>query len=1565
MESNAKPIILSKLANRAQSEIEAQEEWDNALKPATIDSQGNVKELGDRPVKANQILPNTSRGNAPITTVNVPGGIVADWIVADWVTRLTEEEEEEIRQRKKENLFASMSLLVSVERDEEYELWLMTENLTQLKAGRRSWDISYVESLPKYFDGAAWNAWGYFGFTSKGIFSGAEYGFIDTIPTEKEIGIPSLLWTKVGANAATVNDQLGVSSPLFWDEGNPAPVTKVKASFTLTDLWFSGFFQDNYLEITHLYKDRYGALSFATGREITRLEDWWIYPYFNKDVNIEHSTYDMDVDIYRYKYSEDGAAIDFDSLDPAEYTTVIIPLYKIDPETDLPILDEVGDPILATSSATATSETIQEEEWQRTDPETCEEITGECVYDNRTVQSDLTDFGTATSWDIECFNPGNVIVYDGETDIETIAVSAMPVTLQWEEVPNGLVYKYEGIDEVLVEDVVSFLVTNLGDGDPDQARVTIVGSVDTFKSSPSAVENNPVTSTEILVTPPVTIVTESVNEFRWKWSSQSTYKEINANSYVTGSEIADGRDAGITITPVLRKRGDGRYDAFNIYNADPNDWIFSDSLFRYAYTISASFGAEFRAYWESIVATPSLPCNFNTYTIAAPTSAEGYFALYFTETPIRVMNPYVCATGGYSPGLNSGLNNGKHRIGRGLYGTDDDSDYLTPAGHIRSRTARPYVLFNTGVKDYAPTGTDTLEIIASTDTRVTVNGTEYFYADTPTITTDYQTRIDWELNGGGTGSYTDFDFEYATLQEEFRLKVFEDGIEIFESFYNTEFPARLEGTKNITEYKRFIHNASIQFSRQFPGNPVGEWVWFKSGQGQITIDTIEGDCKQEGEFVYDVTTKSGKLGKTTITEQDSDREPGILWKFIEYRPVDDVLDEEVEPELSLTYVHAGGKVYSGIHSKNALVEQTKRVANPSTSHQFSEIGGTPKVSIEDSLSSFTVAAPKEDGANAKWSLDSMPPTIEQQSRDANYAPDGISIGETLDFIGTFDSDPPNVGGSVWQTDWVGLPLDYEGEIDEGLGIQLSNHHEYYVPRKREYRQRNISGWSDAGEWLNGWEPINTVGLSGFLPSGEFRSLSLYHETTRARLQYGIKGCLDTVQGVNGEPLHFAFAYGGIYAAFGKVNDGLDDDNFAMLRTQASTNTTQIFINKNEQTSSNPPVPPSWDTEALMEGYGYSWGGFRRYICPYTPGLAVEVNGLSKQLPGIIFKYPTILSTEGIESLYQIGFRYVDPTEDYRIFINGTEVLKTGTTRAGLIANFVSDITPLLPTGATITSDNESITITGVVEVTATPTRGLTGFEVETTTNDEIEPGATESATTYTIYFPGINAPYSLDIDGTEVNLTVANIQGKTSALSTLLANLSAYEAEIVGNYVEVQNVYVVEKISVRDYNDIVINPAVQATSSTDKPWRGDEIRWDSTPTVGLNSVSPLETSSTANVSSNLKYDRFNYSKQPYARLDPAKNPGLFITHDSDLLNLPQPGGLLDQDFTETPLIVEYGKADGSWNEIELQCNQVKPEWFAADREKINIIAIAPVVIDYLQASEVKDLAMGEANDEVE
>ncbi|MGA0199167.1 MAG: hypothetical protein ACO3NK_08600, partial [Prochlorotrichaceae cyanobacterium] len=787
----------------------------------------------------------------------------------------------------------------------------------------------------------------------------------------------------------------------------------------------------------------------------------------------------MDVDIYRYKYSEDGSAIDFDSLAPAEYTTVIIPLYKIDPETYLPILDEVGDPILATSSATATSETIQEEEWLRTDPETCEEITGECVYDNRTVQSDLTDFGTATSWDIECFNSGNVIVYDGETDIETIAVSAMPVTLQWDDVPNV---------------------------------IEIIGIPDTPKPTPGAVEGG--TPTTIIVNgpfgdPPFT--TSTVNEFKFKWAS-GDWQEINADSYVLGTEL-----------------GNPTWTVTGTSYSSPGGWPYSTS--------SCIPGGGY-----------SGVLSFNPRISNA--SGGGWYnncGLSFMST-VEIIQGSPRDVRGYDPF-------------RGPWPPPGWVSLYGPILTYNPPSTIPYIEFNTGVRvyggasDFIAPGTFLIDVESGSDTIVTINGVDYYYAEPPAI----------NLYGK-------------------RLKVFENGIEIFEGFYDEEFPARLEGTKNITEYKRFIHNASIQFSRQFPGNPVEEWVWFKSGQGQITIDTIEGDCKQEGEFVYDVTTKSGKLGKTTITEQDSDREPGILWKFIEYRPVDDVLDEEVEPELSLTYVFAGGKVYSGIHSKNALVEQTKRVANPSTSHQFSEIGGTPKVSIEDSLSSFTVAAPKEDGANAKWSLDSMPPTIEQQSRDANYAPDGISIGETLDFIGTFDSDPPNVGGSVWQTDWVGLPLDYEGEIDEGLGIQLSNHHEYYVPRKREYRQRNISGWSDAGEWLNGWEPINTVGLSGFLPSGEFRSLSLYHETTRARLQYGIKGCLDTVQGVNGEPLHFAFAYGGIYAAFGKVNDGLDDDNFAMLRTQASTNTTQIFINKNNQTSSNPPVPPSWDIETLMKGY---------------------------------------------------------------------------------------------------------------------------------------------------------------------------------------------------------------------------------------------------------------------------------------------------------------------------------------------------------------------------------------------
>jgi hypothetical protein len=1451
--------------------------------------------------------------------------------------------ERRYKEKKKPNnpVFATIVLLVTVEREEEYELYILSENFSALKEGERWWDISYVKSLPKYFTGTPWYAWGFYGFRTKGVFSGAEYGFVDSIPSREQFGFPSLLETYT----LNVNQQLGISSPLFFDDNNPAPVTKVKASLTVTDLWFSGFFRDNYVEITHLYEDRYGTISFAQGREKFP-DDWWIYPYFNHDVDINTTVSDAAIDVYRYAYSPDGSPIDFDSLPPDEYTTVTIPLYEGSP----PIVDGGGNIIVGTSSVEALDETVVEAEWRRTDPETCEEITGDCVAENQTVE-EFRDFGVATSWNISCFNNGNVFVEDGDTVLGTIAVSAMPVTLQWDEVPNGLVYKYEGIAEVLVEDVVSLLVTNLGDGDPGQARVTIVGSVDTFKSSPSAVENNPVTSTEILVTPPVTIVTESVNEFRWKWSSQSTYKEINANSYVTGSEIADGRDAGITITPVLRKRGfpDGRYDAFNIYNADPNDWIFSDSSYLYYYTISASFGAELRAYWESIVATPSLPCNFNTYTIAAPTSAEGYFALYFTETPIRVMNPYVCATGGYSPGLNSGLNNAKHRIGRGLFGTDDDSDYLTPAGHIRSRTARPYVLFNTGVKDYAPTGTDTLEIIASTDTRVTVNGTEYFYASSPTITTDYQTRIDWELIGGGTGSYTNFDLEYANLLEKYKLRVLENGAEIFKSYYDEVLPVRLEGTKNITEYKLSVHTATISFTRTFNGVTL-PFSWYKRGTGTISIDSVTGDCHQEGKFVYDKITKEGKLGITTITEQDSDRDPEVLYKFIEPRNNgDEVFDEEVTPELSITYVHAGGKVYSAVHTADTLQEIQKPVT-ASPGHQGSHIGGGAKPSIEDSTSFVTIAAPPD---SSNWEL-SLPPGESTKQLSTGTT----SIGETLLYIGTFDSEPTNVGGSVWKRDDFSniVPLNYEGTIEKGDGIQWSNHHEYFVPRERDYWGTNISGWEDKGKWLNGWEPINTVGLTGYLPSGEFRSLGLYHETNQAKLQYGIKGAIETVQGANREPLHFVFAYGGMYSVFGKVNNGLDDDDrITILKSPASNNLTQLLFNKEAQISNQPPYPAEHDLNLLMKAEDYTWGGFKNYICPYTPGLAVEVNGLSSQVPLLMYPiFPTGINTSGVESTFEIGIPFVDPEKSYSIAVNGTLSTQTGIDNASTLRSaFLSDLSGL--PGVTIASTSTSITFTG---------QGLSvsvsGLDITIDADDEPTPNITA-----TVYLPGINAPYSLEIDGTTVSLSLSNGMSKEAALDSLLNSLSNYETEEVDDRIQIKGVYEVKQTIEKEYNDLDIVQSVVATESTDRPWRETEIKWDVTPEVGVQTSTNLELMSTANVSKYLKYDDFDYSAYPYAKIEDTR---IFSIHDAELLDEPQPNKLLDQAFidnvegedTGEAIVVKYAKsADATeWKEITVQVKQIQSSWFGATRDKVNIIAIAPSVISTPGAVKLVETPIG-------
>ena len=1317
--------------------------------------------------------------------------------------------ERRYKEKKKPNnpVFATIVLLVTVEREEEYELYILSENFSALKEGERWWDISYVKSLPKYFTGTPWYAWGFYGFRTKGVFSGAEYGFVDSIPSREQFGFPSLLETYT----LNVNQQLGISSPLFFDDNNPAPVTKVKASLTVTDLWFSGFFRDNYVEITHLYEDRYGTISFAQGRE-TFPDDWWIYPYFSHDVDINTTVSDAAIDVYRYAYSPDGSPIDFDSLSPDEYTTVTIPLYEGSP----PVVD-----------VEALDETVVEAEWRRTDPETCEVVSGDCVAENQIVESELRDFGTATSLDIDCFISGSVIVYDGETTLDTIAVSAMPVTLQW---------------------------------DTKVQRLIVTGIPDTLKPSPSSVESGVEASIEFDA--PYTYSTSTVNGFRWKWGS-GDWLEINADSYVLGVEARNTWTISgeAYVSPPL--------------SHDQSAPIESCFVGVQTYVL------EFNPPWSSISSASWLrnECGmFNpliTYQIESPApSADGYSAF----------------NGPWPP------------PGRVAYDSSTDS-------RVFAVKSKPYIQFNTGVRHYGDysdyDGSFDIQVESSNNTIVTVNGSDYVYAEPPTI----------------------------AETEEDRLRVLENGTQIFEGFYSQRYPSRLEGTQNITEYKLFVRRASISFTRTFNGVTL-PFSWYKRGTGTISIDSVTGDCHQEGKFVYDKITKEGKLGITTITEQDSDREPEVLYKFIEPRSNgDEVLDEEVTPELSITYVHAGGKVYSAVHTADTLKEIQKPITQ-SPNHQGSHIGGGAKPSIEDSTSFVTIAAPPDSSAGT------------------------TSIGETLLYVGTFDSEPIRVGGSVWKRDDFSniVPLDYEGTIEKGEGIQWSNHHEYFVPRERDYWGTNISGWEDKGKWLNGWEPINTVGLTGYLPSGEFRSLRLYHETNQAKLQYGIKGAIETVQGANREPLHFVFAYGGMYSVFGKVNNGLDnDDRITILKSPASNNLTQLLFNKEAQISNQPPYPAEHDLNLLMKAEDYTWGGFKNYICPYTPGLAVEVNGLSSQVPLLMYPiFPTGINTSGVESTFEIGIPFVDPEKSYSIAVDGTLSTQTGIDNASTLRSaFLSDLSGL--PGVTIASTSTSITFTG---------QGLSvsvsGLDITIDADDEPTPNITA-----TVYLPGINAPYSLEIDGTTVSLSLSNGMSKEAALDSLLNSLSNYETEEVDDRIQIKGVYEVKQTIEKEYNDLDIVQSVVATESTDRPWRETEIKWDVTPEVGVQTSPNLELMSTANVSKYLKYDDFDYSAYPYAKIEDTR---IFSIHDAELLGEPQPNKLLDQAFidnvegedTGEAIVVKYAKsADATeWKEITVQVKQIQSSWFGATRDKVNIIAIAPSVISTPGAVKLVETPIG-------
>jgi hypothetical protein len=123
--------------------------------------------------------------------------------------------------------------------------------------------------------------------------------------------------------------------------------------------------------------------------------------------------------------------------------------------------------------------------------------------------------------------------------------------------------------------------------------------------------------------------------------------------------------------------------------------------------------------------------------------------------------------------------------------------------------------------------------------------------------------------------------------------------------------------------------------------------------------------------------------------------------------------------------------------------------------------------------------------------------------------------------------------------------------------------------------------------------------------------------------------------------------------------------------------------------------------------------------------------------------------------------------------------------------------------------------------------------------------------------------------------------------------------------------------------------------------------------------------STANVSKYLKYDVFDYSVYPYAKIEDTR---IFSVHDAELLEEPQPNKLLDQDFldnvdgedTGDAIVVKYAKTADTieWKEITVQVKKIQPSWFGAERDKVNIIAIAPSVISMPSASALVEIPIG-------
>ena len=725
----------------------------------------------------------------------------------------------------------------------------------------------------------------------------------------------------------------------------------------------------------------------------------------------------------------------------------------------------------------------------------------------------------------------------------------------------------------------------------------------------------------------------------------------------------------------------------------------------------------------------------------------------------------------------------------------------------------------------------------------------------------------------------------------------------------------------------------------------------------MTGETIVQDCNGTGRFVYDEREIEDKIGITTLTEANSNNTV-ILVKHIKDRaPEDEILDSEITPELRVVDVYAGAKIFSAVNDRDDLILYEKEVSgNP-----LDEPTERPIVSMEND-----------------WSLPGLPHSI------VNH-----SVGATVLFKGHHGDRPPSDGGVTWKYR-VEDPFENTIEVDRGKQIQWTNHHEYFTLSKVSYQGEAITDQLDAGvEYRNGWEPLDLLALTGYLPSGEFRSLEAYHEAT-AKLTFEIKGMLDTVAGVNQEPLFFVFAYGAHYAVFGKVNNGLSSDlRTHLLKTKLGSPLAEginpIFNQKIQIEGVPPYYIPEVKYDRLMteETFGvnkYSWGGFKTYIAKSEPGLSVDTFGISKILPQMLLPlpFPDTINPNGITSLYKLWFKSVDPEQEYTIAVNSISVNATAANRTALISRFMAIIPPSVLAVASVSTTSTTIVFEPVdesISISVSPTNLSHGLEVEVI-SFEPEPSVTRER--FIVHFPGCDPPYTLAIDGEEYAIPVTSGMGLSTSIETLASVLSGFTielrpGEINPEWIDLYGVSAVQDISDREgaeYNALQVEATIEITESQDRSWRSEEIIWsgetNEIPDVGQDISDPFSKSLSANIALSLKYEGFDYSKYPYAKIDRDKNLSLFIPSTTGGEDYPT--ALFDRDFIEDEetneiesIVVDYSEDSVTWKEITLQTKQILPAWLSADRSDITIIAISPAIVSCRNGKKLQKEILGEPN----